>query len=189
LLIGAHLGNLEVLRAVAATRGLAAVNAVVYTDHAQRFNEILRSVNSDFNVNLIQVSELGPDTAILLKDKIDAGELLVIVGDRTPPAQNGRVSRVPFLGELASFPQGPYILAALLDCPVYLFFGLREGRRYRVYFELFAQRIELQRNTRAQQLDEYARQYAERLQAHCLRAPYQWFNFYNFWREGASTTK
>jgi predicted LPLAT superfamily acyltransferase len=189
LLIGAHLGNLEMLRAVATGEGLARVNAVVYTDHARRFNEILRDANSDFDINLIQVRELGPDTAMLLKDKIEAGELLVIVGDRTPPAENGRVACVPFLGNPACFPQGPYILAALLDCPVYLFFCLRESGRYRIHFELFAQKIDLPRKTRTEQLDTYARRYAERLQMYCLRAPYQWFNFYNFWREGARTTK
>ena len=73
---------------------------VVYTEHALRFNALLRQANADFGVNLIEVSHLGPDTAILLKEKIDQGELVVIVGDRTPPAESGstRVDRIDFLG-------------------------------------------------------------------------------------------
>ena len=189
VLIGAHLGNLEMTRALAVSERRVAVNAVVYTDHAQRFNELLRQVNADFGVNLIQVSRLGPETAILLKDKVDRGELVVIVGDRTPPAEHGgRVSRVEFLGEPAPFAQGPFILAGLLGCPVYLFFCLREGEGYRIHFEHFAERIELPRRERAGRLQDYLQRYARRLEHYCLRAPGQWFNFYDFWRPAAASS-
>lgn len=189
VLIGAHLGNLEMTRALAVSERQATVNAVVYTDHAQRFNDLLRQANADFGINLIQVSQLGPETAILLKDKVDNGELVVIVGDRTPPAESGsgRVSRVDFLGEPAPFAQGPFILASLLDCPVYLFFCLREGEGYRIHLEPFAERIELPRRERAERLQGYLQQYAQRLEHYCLRAPEQWFNFYDFWQPAAAS--
>lgn len=186
VLIGSHLGNIEMARALATDEQRATVNAVVYTDHAQRFNQILSQANANFSTNLIQVSHLGPDTSIMLKDKIDHGELLVIVGDRTPPTENGRISEADFLGHPAPFAQGPFILASLLDCPVYLLFCLREGDAYRIYFEPFAERIELPRHERQQHLQEYIQQYAQRLEAHCLKAPYQWFNFYDFWRREAA---
>ena len=190
VLIGSHLGNLEMTRALATNEQRAIVNAVVYTDNAQRFNETLAQANASFGVNLIQVSHLGPDTAIMLKSKIDRGEMIVIVGDRTPPAEGGsaaRVSQIDFLGQPAPFAQGPFILASLLDCPVYLFFCLREGDRYRIYFEPFAERIVLPRRERQERLQQYLQQYAQRLEAHCLKAPYQWFNFYDFWRHDAAS--
>ncbi len=186
VLIGAHLGNLEMTRALATEDRLATINAVVYTEHAQQFNRMLAAANADFGVNLLQVSHFGPDTAILLREKIDRGELLVIVGDRTPPAENGRVTHVDFLGSPAPFAQGPIILASLLDCPVYLFFCLREGDGYRIHFEPFAERIDLPRRERQQRLNDYLQQYAERLEAHCLAAPTQWFNFYDFWQQDAA---
>ncbi len=185
VLLGAHLGNLEMARALATGQQLAVVNAVVYTQHAQQFNRMLAWANPRFEVNLVQLSKLGPATAIRLQDKIDRGELLAIFGDRTPPVEGGaseRVSEVEFLGAPASFAHGPLILASLLDCPVYLFFCLREGDRYRIHFELFAQRVELPRRERQQRLTCYLQRYAQRLQAHCLKAPFQWFNFYDFWR-------
>jgi predicted LPLAT superfamily acyltransferase len=190
VLIGAHLGNLEMARALAAHERFRAVNAIVYTDHARRFNEMLRRAHADFGVNLIQVASLGPETAILLEEKIDRGELVVIVGDRVPPVESGgaRTCRVDFFGAPAPFAQGPFILAALLDCPVYLFFCLRDGERYRVHLEPFAERIVLPRRERQAHLADYLQRYARRLEYHCLSAPEQWFNFYDFWRENAHST-
>lgn len=64
-------------RALAVNERQVKVNAVVFTDHARRFNDLLQQVNADFGVNLIEVTHLGPDTAILLREKVDNGELVV----------------------------------------------------------------------------------------------------------------
>ena len=188
VLIGSHLGNIEMMRALAAQYKLATVNAVLYTKHAQRFNSLLMQANGDFAINFIQISGFGPETAILLKEKIDRGELVVIVGDRTPPSESRqkRIALIDFLGEPAPFAQGPFILASLLDCPVYLFFSLREGEGYRIYLEHFAQRIVLPRRAREEHLLGYMKRYVERLEHYCLQAPEQWFNFYDFWRHDAA---
>lgn len=185
VLIGSHLGNIDMMRAVAFHEHRAKVNAVVYTKHAQQFNALLKRANANFGINFIQVSHLGPETAILLKEKIEQGELVVIVGDRTPPGEGDsrRISQIEFLGEQAPFAQGPFILASLLECPVYLFFSLRDGEMQRNYLELFAERIELPRRERLQRLQVYMQNYARRLEHYCLMAPEQWFNFYDFWRQ------
>ena len=181
LLISAHIGNLERMRALAAGERLVTVNAVVYAEHAPRFRNALMSANDRYSLNLIQVNDVGPETSIAMKEKIERGELLVIVGDRTPPSDKGRVSRVNFLGAPASFAQGPFILASLLECPVYLFFCLREGGRYRIHFERFAERITLPRKQRNEILAQLAQRFATSLEALCVQAPYEWFNFYDYW--------
>ncbi|MEI7614128.1 MAG: hypothetical protein WCK63_14595 [Betaproteobacteria bacterium] len=187
VLIGSHLGNLEMTRALAVNNRLAKVNAVLYTKHALRFNTLLMQANADFGVNFIQISQLGPETAILLKERIDRGELVVIVGDRTPPGEGSRrISLVDFLGKPAPFAQGPFILASLLECPVYLFFCLREGQGLRIHLEHFAEQIDLPRKTRQERLQDYMQRYARRLEHYCLIAPKQWFNFYDFWRHDAA---
>lgn len=183
LLVASHLGSIEMTRALASSAQRAVVNAVVYTDHAENFNQTLENANEEFRLNLIQVSHFGPDTAIMLKEKIDRGELVVIVGDRTPPQESKRVAQVQFLGALAPFAQGPWILASLLECPVYLFFCLEEKQRYTIYLEAFSDGIQLPRKTRQESLQALIQQYAFRLQTYCLKAPYQWYNFYDFWQQ------
>jgi predicted LPLAT superfamily acyltransferase len=88
---------------------------------------------------------------------------------------------VPFLGAPAPFSQGPYILAALLRCPVLLLFCTRAGDGYRVALEPFAPRIELPARRKQPALEEWTRAYAARLQEHCLGDPLQWYNFFDFW--------
>ena len=105
LLIGAHLGNLEMSRALAAVDGKVTVNAVVYAEHGLRFFGALARSSPDFGVNLIHVAEVTPAVGIALKEKVDRGELLVIVGDRTPAGEDGRVCEVEFLGAPAAFAQ------------------------------------------------------------------------------------
>lgn len=184
ILLGAHIGNQHMLRVLAINHNIARINAIVYTDHAQRFAGTLKAASASYGVNLIQISGFGPETGIALQEIIDRGEALAIVGDRTPPTGNNRVVQVDFLGDSALLPQGPFILASLFDCPVCLFFCVKEGDRYRVHFEHFADRITLPRGKREAAIQDYAQRYAMRLEAICLRTPLQWFNFFDFWQNG-----
>lgn len=188
LVIGAHLGNLEMSRALAVRGMHAKVTAVVYTEHARRFNSVLARAHRDFASRMVQVTDFGPETAMLLQQRIDAGELLVIVGDRVPAHESGRVTQASFLGAAAPFAQGPYVLAHALGCPVYLLFCLKERGRYRLYFEPFAERIRLPRAERAAYLAEHAGRFAQRLEYYCRKAPFQWFNFFDFWASQRGAT-
>jgi predicted LPLAT superfamily acyltransferase len=184
LLIGSHLGNLEMLRALASDAIRTRITAVVYTRHARRFNARLAHESADFRIGMLEVSDIGPDTALMMKQRIDAGELLVIVGDRVP-VDSARTVDARFLGDAARFSQGPYLLAHLLECPVYLLFCIAERGRYTLSLERFAARIALPRRTRQDAIARHAQRYAERLEHHCRRAPLQWFNFYDFWSRRA----
>lgn len=185
LVIGAHLGNLEMCRALATRAGHRTINAVVHTAHAAKFARIIERSNPQATFKLLQVEDFGAETAVLLRDRIDAGEWLVIVGDRTPAADNGRVVSASFLGAPASFPQGPFILAHLLQCPVYLLACLRERGKYRIVFERFADCLVLPRQGREAALAAAARRYALWLEQQCRRSPFEWFNFYDFWANAA----
>jgi predicted LPLAT superfamily acyltransferase len=186
LLIVSHLGNSELSRARLSERFHKSINVLVYTQHAALYNRIVKAVRPDVEDHTIQVAEVGPATAIDLKERVERGEWIAIAGDRTPLTGEARTSRAPFLGEEAPFSQGPYVLGALMGCPVYLMFCLREGDGHTVYFERFADRIELPRGKRGEVLAELAARYAQRLEHYCLRSPMQFYNFFDFWGVPAS---
>ncbi|MDQ2069990.1 glycosyltransferase family 2 protein [Natronospira bacteriovora] len=184
LFIGAHVGNLEVGRAIAARWPEVTFNALVYTANARRYNRAMQELNERFGANLILVEEIGADTALMLKSRVDAGEFVVIVGDRTPVAGDSPTVTAPFLGEQARFPVGPWVLAHVLACPVFFFFYMEDDDGgFRVFLEPVADRIRLPRKDRDRELQALTETYAGRLETLARQYPYQWYNFYDFWRD------
>jgi predicted LPLAT superfamily acyltransferase len=180
MVLGSHLGNLEVLRALGTRGNRVKLNVLVHTAHAEQFNRIMRLAGAT-DVELIQVTQLDAVLALDLRARVDRGEWVVIAGDRVP-VHGGRTVDVDFLGDRAPLPIGPYVMASLLDCPVYPLFVLRRGGRNYVYFEPFAERVTLPRAAREAALAGYAQTYVERLEHYLRLAPLQWFNYYAFWK-------
>ncbi|OZI23795.1 glycosyl transferase [Bordetella genomosp. 9] len=183
ILVGSHLGNLEVCRALVERSGQLTMNVLVHTRHAESFNQLLAQAGAT-RLRLIQVTELDPAIMLQLNERVERGEWLAIAGDRVP-VRGGRVVDADFLGAPAAFPQGPWLLAALLKCPVNLLFCTKIDGRYRVTLERLADRIELPRGRRDEGVRQWAQRYADRLAAECRDAPQQWFNFYPFWSRHA----
>lgn len=181
VLIVSHLGNIDMTRAVMKPRDRDRITVLHHTRHARNFERLLRRWRPEVFANALQVDETNPGTIIALREKVEVGNWIAIAGDRVPVTGSQRVSHASFLGAPAPFPQGPYILAHLLECPVYLMFCLREHGRYRIFFEQFAERIELPRRDKEAALAQWVEHYARRLEAYSLRAPLQWYNFFDFW--------
>ncbi|EOD8952653.1 glycosyltransferase [Klebsiella aerogenes] len=186
LLLVSHLGDVEACRALAQLQGGKTINALVFSENAQRFKQIMTEMAPQAGLNLMPVNDIGPDTAILLQEKLDRGEWIAIVGDRIAvnPQRGGewRVCWSRFMGQAAPFPQGPFILAAILRCPVNLLFALRQQGKLRIYCEPFADPLLLPRADRQQALQHIIDRYAERLEHYALQSPLDWFNFFDFWR-------
>ncbi|MBQ8477848.1 MAG: hypothetical protein IJ505_05090 [Succinivibrio sp.] len=184
-----HLGNIDALRAMDYKRQFSTINAVVFTQNAKHVNSLLKNLAPQANFNLIATETIGPDTAILLKEKIDKGEIVAIVGDRVPVVTNGvnkhRVVKATFLDTPCNFAQGPFILSSLLKCEVQLLFGLKNPKTHLldIYCENFANPITLSRTNREADLQKYIQQYANRLEYYTLKYPYQWFNFFDFFHQ------
>ena len=186
LLLVSHLGDVEACRALAQLQGGKTINALVFSENAQRFKQIMTEMAPQAGLNLMPVNDIGPDTAILLQEKLERGEWIAIVGDRIAvnPQRGGewRVCWSRFMGQAAPFPQGPFILAAILRCPVNLLFALRQQGKLRIYCEPFADPLLLPRADRQQALQHIIDRYAERLEHYALQSPLDWFNFFDFWR-------
>jgi predicted LPLAT superfamily acyltransferase len=184
LFLVSHLGSIEVARALLDDATRDRLTLLVHTRHAENYNRLVRKFRPEAAFDVLQVSELGPESAIALKARIDAGRWVVIAGDRTPVSGLAHTSPAPFLGRAAPFSHGPYILAALLDCPVYTLFCLGEDRRYRLDVRKFSDRIQLSRSDRRAALGENAVRYARILEGYAINNPMQWYNFYDFWAGG-----
>ncbi|CAM4255758.1 MULTISPECIES: glycosyltransferase family 2 protein [Lelliottia] len=185
LLMASHLGDVEACRALAQIEGSKTINALVFSDNAQRFKQIMQEMAPQAGLNLMPVTDIGPDTAIALKEKLDRGEWVAIVGDRiaVTPQRGGewRVIWSQFLGQPAPFPQGPFILASILRCPVVLIFALRQQDKLHIHCESFADPLLLPRGERQQALQLTVDRYAQRLEHYALMSPLDWFNFFDFW--------
>jgi len=177
LVIGAHMGSFDVTRKLGDDRLGVVVNMMMYEENAQKLNAVIASFGGRSRMKVIPIG--GLDSLIRAKECLDRGEWVGILGDRV--VANDRLIRVPFLGGEASFPAGPFLVASALKVPVVLFTCLYlGGNRYKEHFELFAEEISLDRR-REVDLHKWVARYAQRLEHYCRLAPYNWFNFYDFW--------
>ena len=182
MLMCAHLGNLDLCRALSMRTPGLKITVLVHTRHAQAFNNMLGKLDPRSQLNLMQVTEMTPAMAMQLSERIEQGEFVVIAGDRVPVSPNPRVARAPFLGQEAAFPVGPYVMASVLGCPLYTLFATRQKEGYELHFERLREVVSLPRRGREAALDELAADFAGRLEHHVRRAPLEWFNFYDFWQ-------
>jgi predicted LPLAT superfamily acyltransferase len=181
LLVCAHLGNLDLCRALSLRTPGLKVTVLVHTRHAQAFNDMLARLDPRSQLNLMQVTEMTPAMAMQLSERVGRGEFVVIAGDRVPVSDQPRVAIAPFLGRDAAFPVGPYVMAAVLGCPLYAMFAARDGDAYDLHFEPLRETVSLPRRGREAALAELAADYAALLERHARRTPLEWFNFYDFW--------
>jgi predicted LPLAT superfamily acyltransferase len=179
-LLGAHMGSFEIIRALGRRNTAARISLVMYPENARKFNSVLAAVNPKL---ALQVIELGKIDAMLkVETALGAGDIVGMLGDRTFQGE-GTVT-CPFFGEPARFPTGPFRLAALLRRPMILMFGLyRGGNRYDIYFERLVDAWPGPRAAREDMLAQAQRRYVVRLEHHCRDAPYNWYNFYDFWQQ------
>jgi predicted LPLAT superfamily acyltransferase len=146
--------------------------------HNQNITRLFDALNREIAATVIAPDR--PDTLIRVKESLDAGCFVGMLGDRV--SGGDKTTQCQFLDAPATFPAGPVLLAALMRCPVILFFGLyRGGNRYEIYFEHFADEIDLDRVRRAENIQLWMQRYAKRLEHYSRLAPYNWFNFYPFW--------
>jgi predicted LPLAT superfamily acyltransferase len=182
-LVGAHFGSFEVLRAV--TRSAAAqgrrydVTMAMYADNARRINAALATLAPQARSPIIALGQ--PDAMLQVQQTLDEGGLVGFLADRAV-GESGTIE-MPFLGSPAHFPIGAFRLAAVLRRPVVLMEGVYlGGNRYRVRFASLADFSQTPRAERDEAVRRAVQTYAAALDAACRDNPYNWFNFYDFWR-------
>ncbi|HJW47708.1 MAG TPA: acyltransferase [Lysobacter sp.] len=186
LLFGSHLGSFDALRVLATRRPDLKVRVVLDKAHNAAMQQLLDALNPQLASSIIDAGQDGPSIVLAIKQAVDEGAVVALLVDRVLPGEAAVTA--PLLGDDVRFPAAPWLIAAALQVPVTLAFGLyRGGNRYELVFEAFSDRIEAPRHNRGEALSGYVQTYAHRLQHHALRAPYNWFNFYDFWHSDDAT--
>jgi predicted LPLAT superfamily acyltransferase len=179
MLVMSHFGSFEALRCSGEHRSLP-ISILLDREIGRMLTTLLERINPNMAANVIDASKRGPELVLAVKEAIEANRMVGIMADRT--REGDRSVRVEFLGSTAALPIGPWLLASALRVPVIIgFCRYLGGNRYDARFELFADHVDLPRAEREQALYRWAKRYADRLEQQVREAPYNWFNFYDFW--------
>jgi hypothetical protein len=180
LLFGAHLGSFAMLRAIAHHRPELSVCMAMYPENAQKINRALASINPHAQQDIIPLGSL--DAMLAVHRRLETGALVGILADRAVGPD--QYMSLPFLGSQARFPTGPFRMAVMLGSPVYFMTGLYQGgNRYQVYFERLTEGEAVAAAERENAMQTLLARYVATLERHCRAAPFNWFNFYDFWDE------
>lgn len=183
-LMGAHLGSFEVIRAIGRQVPGLRVSMVMHEDNAQKINHMLAAINPEASLDVIPLGRI--DSMLQVQDKLEAGMLVGMLGDRT--LGDEPMTTVELLGEQTAMPVGPFRMAALLRRKVVFMAGLYlGGNRYRVHFDTLADFTEVARGERKTAVNAAITRYAALLERHCREAPYNWFNFFDYWQSVPSS--
>lgn len=178
ILLGGHVGSFDVARCMAlGSRGVP-LKVVMQHDHNQVVTRLLEALNPQVADSVIPAG--GIDSLLDIHAWLDAGHCVGMLADR--PLSSRRTCRCRLFGQHARFPVGPWKIAQRLDVPVILFLGLYRGsNRYDIHLELMGR---IPSDLPEQDLcQQWAQRFADRLEYHLRQAPYNWFNFYDFWAE------
>ena len=174
LLIGAHVGSFELCRIAGADRAGLVVNVVMHEANADKITTWMRETSPERMPNVIAPGR--PDTMLRIRDALARGEIVAMLGDR--PIGRTTTRTVRFLDAPTEVPTGPLRLALAVDVPVVLFFGLYRAPRC---YDLFFERMAIGAGDHQARLAALVDAFVARVEAHTRAAPYNWFNFYDFW--------
>jgi predicted LPLAT superfamily acyltransferase len=181
-MMGAHFGSFEIMSAVGRRQPGLRVAMAMYEENARKVSAMFKALNP---ANKSEVIALGQIEAMLrIRERLDEGVFVGILGDRSFGGEPGLV--VDFLGGRAVFPLGPMRAAAVLRQPVFFMTGVyKGGNRYQAVFDKLADFSDTRAGEREAAVDAAIRRYAMLLEERCRRDPYNWFNFFDFWRGAA----
>ena len=181
LLFGAHMGSFEMLLTHGRSNRFNSCVAM-YPENARQLNRALGAINPQAVTGIIALGQM--DSMLAIHQKLEAGGMVGVLADRA--AGPDQYLSLPFLGAPARFPTGPFRMAAMLGHPVFFMTGLYlGGNRYEVHFEPMADLAQVPRGQRDQAVRETMEKYVATLERHCRAAPYNWFNFFEFWEPAA----
>ncbi len=183
-LMGAHLGSFEVIRAIGRKHTDLRIAMLMHEETAQKINAMLAAINPEAVQDIIGLGHI--ESMLKVRERLDDGSIVGMLADRTPG--DDALYPVQILGADARLPSGPFRMAALLRRPVVFMTGLYlGGNRYAIHFEPLADFSDVARGQRNAAVEAAITRYAALLDQYCRKAPYNWFNFFDFWQPAPTT--
>lgn len=179
LLFGAHFGSFEIVHALGQQQPQLRMALAMFEDNARKITEALAAINPAMSQEIIPLGRI--DTMLHVQERLEAGTLVGMLADRS--LQQDAALTLDFLGAPAQFPLGPMRLAAVLRQRVVFMSGEYLGdNRYEIYFEPIADFSTVPRGQREVAVAAAITEFSRHLERHCCLQPYNWFNFFDFWK-------
>lgn len=184
-MMGAHLGSFEAARLISRRDETLKLVLLMYEENARKIGALIAAINPAAQQEIVALGNLN--AMLTVKEKLAEGCIVGILADRT--LRHEKNYRAYFLGEAADFALGPFKVAAMMRRPVFLMVGLYcGGNRYDIHLEKIADFGDAENGERCNAesaIEAALAQYVARIEYYAKRAPYNWFNFYDFWQESA----
>lgn len=174
VLISGHVGNFELSEYFFDDLGENIVSNIVTTDQEkEQIKAFLNKLSLKSRLKYILIQE-DMSHVYEINAALSNNELVCMTGDRYMPGS--KYLEHPFLKETAYFPAGPFLLGSRLRVPVLFVYVMKEGRSH---YHLYAREAkDFHRNEKV-----LLAGYVESITKMLEKYPYQWFNFFNFWKK------
>ncbi len=175
VLISAHIGNFEIAEKFFADIDFNHQIHIVSVDQEHSvIKEYLEQVASEkHSVNFIHIRE-DMSHVFEISAALAKNHLICLTGDRYI-AQSKTMSST-LLGKQALFPAGTFMIASRLNAPVAFVYVMKEPH---LHYHLYTRRANTFKHRDAQSI---LNDYTQSLEAMLKKYPYQWFNYFDFWK-------
>jgi predicted LPLAT superfamily acyltransferase len=179
IVLSAHLGSFEAARVLGTRISDVVLRMVLDREINKNLIAGLESVNSEFRDTIIDLNQPPATLALEIAAALKRGEWIGFLSDRYTRAD--RTEQIEFLGDKASFPTGPCVIAGIFKAPLITVFPLYIEGRYEIYCEILSESVAMPRAQRQAAIQEYLERFVRQLEKHVRLAPYNWFNFFDYW--------
>jgi predicted LPLAT superfamily acyltransferase len=179
IVLSAHLGSFEAARVLGTRISDVVLRMVLDREVNKNLIAGLEALNPAFRHAVIDLNQPPASLALEIADALKRGEWIGFLSDRHTGAD--RTEQIEFLGNKARFPAGPCVIAGMFNAPLISVFPLYIEGRYEVYCEILSESVHMPRAHRQEVIREHLEQFVRQLEKYARLAPYNWFNFFDYW--------
>jgi predicted LPLAT superfamily acyltransferase/uncharacterized protein (DUF2062 family) len=178
VMIASHMGGWEMAMTFFAS--LPTAKRMVSVMHGIAGQYAHDSIKADNKKSEVVFFNMEQNTILKLKDRLNAGDLIGMMGDR--PVGNS-FELLPFFGKLALFDSTPFRLALACNSDLYFVFSVKEKNKVYKIWTLKADTVNVAGENKEEKIHQLQSQYVGYLESVLKQYPEQWFNFFPFWSE------